>query len=56
MKVDATLNVNGIAYPVEFDPHLTLLRRYPPKIAVSWRILHSGCMIRRETPISAASP
>ena len=26
MKVDTTLNVNGIAYPVELDPHMTLLR------------------------------
>jgi carbon-monoxide dehydrogenase small subunit len=26
MKVDATLTVNGITYPVEVDPHLTLLR------------------------------
>ena len=26
MKVAATLNVNGIAYPVEIDPHLSLLR------------------------------
>ena len=26
MRVAATLNVNGIAYPVELDPHTTLLR------------------------------
>jgi aerobic-type carbon monoxide dehydrogenase small subunit (CoxS/CutS family) len=26
MKVAATLKVNGIAYPVEIDPHLSLLR------------------------------
>jgi aerobic-type carbon monoxide dehydrogenase small subunit (CoxS/CutS family) len=26
MKVDATLNVNGTDYPIELDPHLTLLR------------------------------
>ena len=26
MKVSATLTVNGTAYPVEIDPHLTLLR------------------------------
>lgn len=26
MKVAATLNVNGIDYPVELDPHLSLLR------------------------------
>ncbi len=26
MKVDATLTVNGTAYPVELDPHLSLLR------------------------------
>jgi len=26
MKVDATLSVNGIAYPVELDPHISLLR------------------------------
>jgi aerobic-type carbon monoxide dehydrogenase small subunit (CoxS/CutS family) len=26
MKVDATLIVNGTAYPVELDPHLSLLR------------------------------
>src|SRR5262249_59642698 len=26
MKVAATLRVNGIAYPVELDPHTTLLR------------------------------
>ena len=26
MKVAATLQVNGIAYPVEVDPHTTLLR------------------------------
>jgi aerobic-type carbon monoxide dehydrogenase small subunit (CoxS/CutS family) len=26
MKVDATLTVNGIAYPVSLDPHLSLLR------------------------------
>jgi carbon-monoxide dehydrogenase small subunit len=26
MKVDATLTVNGTAYPVQIDPHLSLLR------------------------------
>ena len=26
MKVAATLNVNGVAYPVEIEPHLSLLR------------------------------
>jgi aerobic-type carbon monoxide dehydrogenase small subunit (CoxS/CutS family) len=26
MKVEATLTVNGMAYPVELDPHLSLLR------------------------------
>ncbi len=26
MKLDATLTVNGTAYPVELDPHITLLR------------------------------
>ncbi len=26
MKIDATLNVNALAYPVEVDPHATLLR------------------------------
>src|SRR3954465_3237807 len=26
MKVGATLRVNGIAYPVELEPHTTLLR------------------------------
>ena len=26
MKVDATLRVNGTDYPVELDPHITLLR------------------------------
>ena len=26
MRADATLNVNGIAYPVEIEPHTTLLR------------------------------
>jgi aerobic-type carbon monoxide dehydrogenase small subunit (CoxS/CutS family) len=26
MKVEATLTVNGIAYPVEIDPHMSLLR------------------------------
>ena len=26
MKVAATLNVNGISYPIEIDPHLSLLR------------------------------
>lgn len=26
MKVQATLTVNGVAYPVEIEPHLTLLR------------------------------
>ncbi|HEY8019066.1 MAG TPA: (2Fe-2S)-binding protein [Actinomycetota bacterium] len=26
MKIDATLTVNGTAYPVELDPHLSLLR------------------------------
>ena len=26
MKVDATLTVNGTAYPVELDPHTSLLR------------------------------
>ena len=26
MKIDATLTVNGTAYPVELDPHITLLR------------------------------
>ena len=26
MKIDATLVVNGTSYPVELDPHITLLR------------------------------
>jgi aerobic-type carbon monoxide dehydrogenase small subunit (CoxS/CutS family) len=26
VRADATLNVNGIAYPVEIEPHTTLLR------------------------------
>jgi len=26
MKIDATLTVNGTAYPVELDPHISLLR------------------------------
>ncbi len=26
MKVDATLTVNGTAYPVQLDPHISLLR------------------------------
>jgi carbon-monoxide dehydrogenase small subunit len=26
MKVDATLTVNGTAYPLELDPHISLLR------------------------------
>ena len=26
MKVDATLNVNGSEYPIEIDPHLSLLK------------------------------
>jgi aerobic-type carbon monoxide dehydrogenase small subunit (CoxS/CutS family) len=35
MKVDATLNVNGIAYPVEIEPHMSLLRAVREQIGLT---------------------
>lgn len=35
MKVDATLNVNGTHYPVEIDPHLSLLRAVRDEIGLT---------------------
>jgi carbon-monoxide dehydrogenase small subunit len=35
MKVDATLHVNGTQYPVEIDPHLTLLRAVRDEIGLT---------------------
>src|SRR5262249_62346176 len=35
MKVDATLRVNGIAYPVELDPHTTLLRAVREQVGLT---------------------
>jgi aerobic-type carbon monoxide dehydrogenase small subunit (CoxS/CutS family) len=35
MKVEATLNVNGTDYPVEIDPHLTLLRAVRDEIGLT---------------------
>jgi aerobic-type carbon monoxide dehydrogenase small subunit (CoxS/CutS family) len=35
MKVDATLTVNGTAYPVEVDPHLSLLRAVRDEIGLT---------------------
>jgi len=35
MKVVATLNVNGIDYPVEIDPHLSLLRAVRDEIGLT---------------------
>ncbi len=35
MKVDATLNVNGIAYPVEIEPHMSLLRTVREQIGLT---------------------
>jgi len=35
MKVDATLNVNGTDYPVEIDPHLSLLRAVRDEIGLT---------------------
>jgi carbon-monoxide dehydrogenase small subunit len=35
MKVAATLRVNGIAYPVELDPHATLLRAVREQVGLT---------------------
>src|SRR5215208_993902 len=35
MKVEATLTVNGTAYPVELDPHLSLLRAVREEIGLT---------------------
>jgi carbon-monoxide dehydrogenase small subunit len=35
MKVAATLNVNGVAYPVEIDPHATLLRAVREQVGLT---------------------
>ncbi len=35
MKIAATLRVNGIAYPVEIDPHSTLLRAVREQIGLT---------------------
>jgi aerobic-type carbon monoxide dehydrogenase small subunit (CoxS/CutS family) len=35
MKADATLNVNGIDYPVEIDPHLSLLKAVREEIGLT---------------------
>jgi aerobic-type carbon monoxide dehydrogenase small subunit (CoxS/CutS family) len=35
MKVAATLKVNGIAYPVEVDPHATLLRAVREQVGLT---------------------
>ncbi|HYJ61517.1 MAG TPA: 2Fe-2S iron-sulfur cluster-binding protein, partial [Actinomycetota bacterium] len=35
MKVSATLTVNGTAYPVEIDPHLTLLRAVREEVGLT---------------------
>ncbi len=35
MKVSATLNVNGVAYPVELEPHLSLLRAVRDEIGLT---------------------
>ena len=35
MKVDATLTVNGTAYPVELDPHISLLRAVRDEIGLT---------------------
>jgi carbon-monoxide dehydrogenase small subunit len=35
MKVQATLTVNGTAYPVEVDPHLSLLRAVREEIGLT---------------------
>ena len=35
MKVDATLNVNGTDYPVQIDPHLSLLRAVRDEIGLT---------------------
>ena len=35
MKVDATLTVNGVPYPVEVDPHLSLLKAVREEIGLT---------------------
>ena len=35
MKVNATLNVNGIAYPLEIEPHMSLLRTVREQIGLT---------------------
>jgi aerobic-type carbon monoxide dehydrogenase small subunit (CoxS/CutS family) len=35
MKVEASLNVNGTAYPVEIDPHLSLLKAVRDEIGLT---------------------
>jgi aerobic-type carbon monoxide dehydrogenase small subunit (CoxS/CutS family) len=35
MKADATLNVNGTDYPVEIDPHLSLLKAVREEIGLT---------------------
>ena len=35
MKVDATLNVNGTVYPIEVDPHVSLLKAVRDEIGLT---------------------
>ena len=35
MKVETTLNVNGIAYPIEIDPQLSLLRAIREQVGLT---------------------
>jgi aerobic-type carbon monoxide dehydrogenase small subunit (CoxS/CutS family) len=35
MKVDATLNINGTVYPIEVDPHVSLLKAVRDEIGLT---------------------
>ena len=62
MKVDATLTVNGVDYPVEIDPHTTLLRAVREHVGLTGS--KEGCddsecgacmMLLDDEPVNACS-
>ncbi|HEY0414898.1 MAG TPA: (2Fe-2S)-binding protein [Gaiellaceae bacterium] len=62
MKVDATLTVNGIEYPVEIEPHTTLLRAVREQVGLTGS--KEGCddsecgacmMLLDDEPVNACS-
>jgi carbon-monoxide dehydrogenase small subunit len=62
VKVDATLTVNGVDYPVEIDPHTTLLRAVRERVGLTGS--KEGCddsecgacmMLLDDEPVNACS-